>query len=454
MLLNYFATHMNLGKYAMQFVLVGNNVVQYLMVALLFCIPLHRKQRLFFPVLLSVLLSLAVWGISVWIRTDGQDMATRIISGLMLYLFTLPMMMLCFTDPMERLLKTWCSAIAVKEIVGTIYPTLQFFLGYDSHTTIQLLPIANQPAAMLWGVYYGVHFLLYLLLYLLVGRKAQEPYDASGRRAGVALSVSAILVLGVLGSVASAYRDDSAVLYICTRAFEMAVAIFILMLYAGIEFRSRARTEMATMEHVLSEERKQFVQMKENIDIINVYCHDLKHQLADFSGRLTDQEIAGLQNAMEIYDSNIRTGSEALDVVLYLHQLTCRKEGITLTCLADGQALSFMRTRHIYALFNNAISNAVEAVRKIPDPQKRVIGLTVCRENGKIEMECTNYYEGTLTMMNGLPRTEKEDSGHHGFGTMSMRYIAEQYHGQMTVEARKGIYTLHITIPMGEKNKG
>ena len=447
MLLNSLVTSLNLGRYGMQFVVVGNNVFQHLLVALLFCIPLHRKQRLFFPALLSVLLSLTVWGVSVWLRTDGRDMVSRILCGQMLYLFSLPMMILCFTDPMERLMKTWCSAIAVKEIVGTIYPTLQFFLGYDSHTTIQLLPIADQSSEVMWLVYHGVHFLLYLALYLLVGRKAQEQYDASGRRAGVALSVSAMVVLGVLGSVASAYRDESAVLYICTRAFEMAVAIFILMLYAGIEFRSRARTEMATMEHVLSEERKQFVQMKENIDIINVYCHDLKHQLADFEGRLTEQEIAGLQNAMEIYDSNIRTGCEALDVVLYLHQLTCRKEGITLTCLADGPALSFMRTRHIYALFNNAISNAVEAVRKIPDPQKRVIGVTVCCENGRVEIECTNYYEGTLTMANGLPRTSKEDSGHHGFGTMSMRYIAEQYHGQMTVEARKGIYTLHITIP-------
>ena len=104
---------------------------------------------------------------------------------------------------------------------------------------------------------------------------------------------------------------------------------------------------MAMMDRILSEERKQFAQMKENIDIINMRCHDLKHQLEDFSGRLTDREIAELQEAMEIYDSNIRTGNEALDTVLYIHQLTCRKEGIILTCLADGNALSFMRTRHV-----------------------------------------------------------------------------------------------------------
>ena len=34
--------------------------------------------------------------------------------------------------------------------------------------------------------------------------------------------------------------------------------------------------------------------------------------------------------------------------------------GISFTSMADGECLSFMRTRHIYALFSNALDNAVE----------------------------------------------------------------------------------------------
>ena len=157
---------------------------------------------------------------------------------------------------------------------------------------------------------------------------------------------------------------------------------------------------------------------------------------------------------MEIYDSNIRTGNEALDTVLYIHQLTCRKEHIILTCLADGEALSFMRTRHVYALFNNAIGNALEAVRKISDPEKRVIGLTVERREGTVEIEVTNYYEGTPQLQgDGMPRTSKADSRGHGFGTMSMRYIAEQYRGSLALEAHKGIFTLHVSIPLPKGKK-
>lgn len=39
--------------------------------------------------------------------------------------------------------------------------------------------------------------------------------------------------------------------------------------------------------------------------------------------------------------------------------------GISFTSMADGECLSFMRTRHIYALFSNALDNAVEAVMRV-----------------------------------------------------------------------------------------
>ena len=140
-------------------------------------------------------------------------------------------------------------------------------------------------------------------------------------------------------------------------------------------------------------------------------------------------------------------------VVLYIHQLACQKEGILLTCLADGSALSFLSTRHVYALFNNAIGNALEAVRKVTDPEKQVIGVTVEKTPESVEIEITNYYEGTVQLNGPLPQTSKQDRQHHGFGTMSMRYITEQYHGLMTVEARKDIYTLHVSLPLPKESR-
>ena len=439
-----------LGEYTYRFYTLSSEQLQFVLAALFFCLSLRRKPRFFLRLLLGLTAGTAVLTAAIVLRTKADSLAVRIVVTFFQYSFTLPLMFLCFDEEPTLLLKTWCTSIAVKEIVGGIYPVLQFVLGYDPHQTLQLLPLyGEQYTDLNWAIYLSVHTLLYFFLWRLVRKfTSREPLERGSRKQAVILSLAALLLLSILGAVTNHYRDESLVLYICTRVFAMTVAAFILMQYAGLEFRSRSKAEIAMMDHVLSEERKQFAQMKENIDIINMHCHDLKHQLADFSGRLTDREIAELQEAMEIYDSNIRTGSEALDVVLYIHQLTCRQEGIILTCLADGGALSFMRTRHIYALFNNAISNAQEAVRKVSDPERRVIGVTVEQAGDAVEIEVTNYYEGTVQMNGALPQTSKADKGRHGFGTMSMRYITEQYHGTLTVEAKKGIYTLHVSLPV------
>ena len=436
------------GPYAYQFSILAANELQFMAAALFFCWKFHRKDHFWLRLIAGLIAELGLLWLGTVVRTKWEGLSPRIAVTLLQYVSTLPLLMLCLDEEKNVLLKAWCSSVAAKEIAGTVYPLLQFILGYDSHATIQILPFPDLPLDVAWLVYYGVHFLIYALIWLGVRRYFKESFDSAARRSGVFLSVAALLTLGVLGAVTSHYRDESPVLYLCVRMFAMAVAALILMTYAGIEFRSRSRADMAIMEHVLSEERKQFAQMKENIDIINMRCHDLKHQLDDFSGRLTDREISELREAMDIYDRNIRTGCEALDVVLYIHQLTCRKEGIILTCLADGSVLSFMRTRHIYALFNNAISNALEAVRKVSAPEKRVIGVTVESGANTAEIEITNYYEGTIQLNGPLPQTSKEDRHHHGFGTRSMRYIAEQYHGAMTVEARKNIYTLHVSLPV------
>ena len=87
-------------------------------------------------------------------------------------------------------------------------------------------------------------------------------------------------------------------------------------------------------------------------------------------------------------------------------------------------------------------------MRKVSDPEKRVIGVTVESGAETAEIEITNYYEGNIQLNGPLPHTSKEDKHHHGFGTLSMRYIAEQYHGTMTVEAKKSIYTLHVSLPI------
>lgn len=73
---------------------------------------------------------------------------------------------------------------------------------------------------------------------------------------------------------------------------------------------------------------------------------------------------------------------------------------------------------------------------------------------GLVVIHMENYHaEGTIELHDGLPTTSKltadgrPDTLNHGFGTRSMRALAERYGGTLAVSADESVYRLDITLP-------
>ena len=159
-------------------------------------------------------------------------------------------------------------------------------------------------------------------------------------------------------------------------------------------------------------------------------------------------DINDIADAISVYDSSLVTGNEALDVIITEKSLLCHDKGITLTCLADGKSISFMKSGEVYALFGNILDNAIEAVLKVDEPAKRCINLHVTKKNDIIVIGTDNYFAGELSLTpDGLPRTTKGDEDNHGFGMKSIRALAESYGGMLYVSAEDQIFRLSIVIP-------
>lgn len=435
-----------LGVYTMQFMILLINEFDITLPALLFMLPLRKRRGVGGYLLLSLVMMTVMLLLSTLLRVHVSGMGSRITVTLCQFSSTWLLLYICCDESWETITKTWCASIAVMEITAHLFSFILMAAGTDDTKSISLF--ADSNPVLDWGIYYAIHLLCYLLLFFLLGRNRPQTTDQIGSRNMTLLALFSLILLSIIDSITSAHRTESATLYMAARLSATTICFFILLIRAGIITQGQQRAEMAAMEQVMREQRRQYDSIRENINIVNMRCHDLKHQLANLSGKLTDEEVKALQEAMTIYDSTIKTGSEVLDVVLYEYQLTCQQEHIQLSCMADGKALSFMRTRHVYALFSNALRNAVEAVRQIPNEEKRIISVNVEKISGRIEIAVSNYCEKAPDIVNGLPATTKEDSNHHGFGTMSMRYIAEQYNGTMTTEAKNDLFTLSIILPL------
>ena len=142
---------------------------------------------------------------------------------------------------------------------------------------------------------------------------------------------------------------------------------FITLLYFQSELfkKSAMEKEMNELNLLYERQRQQYQVARQNVQIINKRCHELKVQIANLrklSPEAVPQErIDEAERAARLYDANRNTGNEVLDVVLTEKSLLCESRGIQLNAVANGSCLGFFEAGDLYALFANALDHAVES---------------------------------------------------------------------------------------------
>lgn len=142
-----------------------------------------------------------------------------------------------------------------------------------------------------------------------------------------------------------------------------------------------------------------------------------------------------IENAVDFYDSSVKTGNEAFDLVIAEKSLYCSQHDIKLTCIADGSALDGIPSS-IFIRCLKMLSNAIEAVSKYDDVEKRLIRVKIVRKNQLVSIHIENYFDGQVKFIDGLPSTSKADKHYHGYGMRSMRLIAEKYGAGSTLPCK------------------
>lgn len=210
-------------------------------------------------------------------------------------------------------------------------------------------------------------------------------------------------------------------------------------------------TEREVERRMAAERERQYQLSRKNIDAINVKCHDIKHQIRSLAdgGRVADgRALEDLAAEIAIYDSTVKTGNPALDVILTEKGLVCSGEKITLAVIADGRALECLEPQEIYSLFGNALDNAIEAVRGIGEPERHLVSLNVRRSGTMCVINVENSCDVAPAFRDGLPVTTKADAGSHGFGTRSMRGIVERHGGVLTFGCEDGVFHVDALLPV------
>lgn len=232
------------------------------------------------------------------------------------------------------------------------------------------------------------------------------------------------------------------------------LCIVALYLEGELFKKSRMRQEMEMLNFLYTTQKEQYRLSKENIALINQKCHDLKHQIRAL--RNADQEeldryLGEMEDSIKIYEAIVKTGNDVFDTILTEKSLYCKDRQIQVSCVADAAQLTFMDPIDLYALLGNAMDNAIEAVEKFTDTEKRQIDVIIYRKQNFMVVNIINPLAETLTYRDGLPVTTKKDADFHGFGLRSMRQILKKYNGFLDVSEEDGCFSLKMLIPISIK---
>lgn len=257
-----------------------------------------------------------------------------------------------------------------------------------------------------------------------------------------------VLIIDIIANSIVVYNNDqrNIITDVIISVYNILSCLMIFfILFFLLNIRS-LKQELVINAMLLEQAKSKFEESRKNMELINIKCHDLKHQIRKFNSSNIDAgTLKNLENLIEIYDSNMNTNNKALDIILMEKKLLCQKEEINLKCFVDGSQLSFIIDSDLYSLFGNALDNAIEASRKINDKDKRTINVITKNINGFISITFENFYEGKIDTSNSfLPLTTKDDHSYHGFGLKSIKMIVEKYDGELSINTENEIFTLSI----------
>ncbi len=371
----------------------------------------------------------------------------RMASNVLSLLLGMGTLFVCFKEKPSLILFATIMGYAGNGLGNNIYEMLIKVLNKESI----FMMVYNDYDPLSQALFFIVHAVVFFVLFFTCARAFAKTAKSVDKNISKSIVVMFILftfiTAGIQGSNLFNTSYNGSTIEAVSYTFNGIVALLYIIIIFSLRFILvwAHTTQEKEAEKAFYDSYKEKVELQEkNMELINLKCHDMKHQLRSMlEGQNLDNEfIEETQKAISIFDAQVKTGNETLDTLLTQKSLICDAQKIQLTVMLDGEALSFMSMQEINSFFGNAIDNAVEYLMTV-DEEKRFIRISSAQNGSIFTIRIENYCETELKFRgNGLPETTKGDNGYHGFGTKSIKTIAQNHGGDASFERRDDIFVV------------
>lgn len=239
-----------------------------------------------------------------------------------------------------------------------------------------------------------------------------------------------------------------------TAAFLLLVNIGALIVYravAAMVQESAHRQRLEADNHALALCNLQLARMEEQMDETRRARHDLRQHFGALLGYADAGDYEGLREYLEQFRAGRMAEStprycenNAVNAVAAFYLQRAQQAGASVTTRLELPNALPVPDADLAVLFGNLLENAAEAIERQQDGERFLRMTTSAR--GSLVLTLDNSFGGEVQEKDGVFLSSKRKNA--GFGTVSVRAIAEKYGGVAKLECGNGVFRASVLLPL------
>ncbi len=292
------------------------------------------------------------------------------------------------------------------------------------------------------------HCVVAVIVYLLIKRPRMEKKDGFRRSSLFALA----------GFMAVVTLSEQKRLVIADDTLDMWMILSMILLVAVLVFHMNRQFEMEKEVARLKSEQaelleRDYTELNQAYSVNAKLFHDFHNHIGAIRQLLTNEKYEKVLQYLDELQEPVRemaevvwTGDETVDYLINSKAAAASAEQIQLQVEVEFPRHTNLKSADLCAILGNLLDNALEAVRKVKEPEQRVIKLTVRRINQMLVIKVENFFAEPLSVDNGSMKTTKTEAGLHGWGLKSAQTAAEKYDGMVKTTCEGAVFRAVATL--------
>ena len=212
----------------------------------------------------------------------------------------------------------------------------------------------------------------------------------------------------------------------------IAYLLFLFLYFRQYEEKCEAEQRNQLMKMQQAQSGKEIEAIRRSERAVSILRHDMRHFLLSVSAFIENGELdkaqAYIREVIDATDATARKKycqNEIVNMILSAHESEMRQRAIDFQYTIQLPTQLPFSDVDLTSILSNALENAMTAVAPLP-PDQRHVRLDMHMNGSKMLLSMKNPFAQRPSLRDGLPQTAEAG---HGFGTQSIRYVAEKLNG-------------------------